>query len=199
MNIVNGLHKLETFMRKGDLGGFWNLIRRDMSFPALVLSLFGLGLAQYINLGYPIILALGLTLFTSFDVIGYESVAHSLKREDLIRYRIGQSTLQWLVFILMGLLTHWNLWVLGGYIYLWWMGVCDVLFYVLLKKEDELLFYADMSWLWWTPLGLMNRVMDRSTSGREVFYAAVSSVILWISVWVFRPLSHSMTIFDIFK
>jgi len=190
---------LETSMKKGDLMGFWNLIRRDGAFPALVLSLFGLGIANYINLGYPIILTLGLILFTSFDVIGYESVAHSNKREDLIRYRIGQSTIQWMTLILLGLLTHWNGWVVLGYVYLWWMGVCDVLFYVLLKKEDELLSYADMSWLWWTPIGLINGIMDRSTGGREVFYISVSSVILWLSVWIFRPSIHSMSIFDLFK
>lgn len=186
-------------MRKGDGHGFWNLIRRDMSFPALVLSLFGLGIAQWVNLGYPVILVLGLILFTSFDVIGYESVAHSDRRENLIRYRIGQSTIQWLVFILMGLLTHWNLWVLGGYVYLWWMGVCDVLFYVLLGKEDELISYADMSWLWWTPLGMINRLTDRSTSGREVFYIAVYSVIIWFAVWFWKPATHNMSIMDLFR
>ena len=186
-------------MRKGDGQGFWNLIRRDTSFPALVLSLFGLGLAQWIGFVYPIILVLGLILFTSFDVIGYESVAHSTKREDLIRYRICQSTIQWLTFILMGLLTHWNVWVLGGYVYLWWMGVCDVLFYILLGKEDELISYADMSWLWWTPLGMMNHWMDRSTSGREVFYIAVYSVIIWFGLWFWKPATHNMSIMDLFK
>jgi hypothetical protein len=186
-------------MKDGDLGGFWNLIRRDYTFVALVLSLFGLGLGQYISLPYPLILTLGLFLFSAFDAIGYESVAHSPKREDLIRYRIGQSTIQWLVFILLGLLTHWNVWVLGGYVYLWWMGVCDVLFYIMLKKEEELFFYADMSWLWWTPLGFMNKLLDRSTSGREVFYITVYSSIIWFSLWFLKPMVRTFSIMDWFK
>jgi hypothetical protein len=99
----------------------------------------------------------------------------------------------------MGLLTHWNLWVLGGYVYLWWMGVCDVLFYVLLGKEDELISYADMSWLWWTPLGMINRLTDRSTSGREIFYLAVYSVIIWFAMWFWKPATHEMSIMDLFR
>lgn len=186
-------------MKEGDLRGFWNLIRRDISFPALVLSLFGLAMAQWVNLGYPIILALGLILFSSFDAIGYESVAHSDKREDLIRYRIGQSTVQWLTFILLGLLTHWNLWVLCGYVYLWWMGVCDILFYIFLKKEDELLFYADMPWLWWTPLGQYSRILNKSLSGREVFYIGVYSVCMWIGIWFWKPETHILSVIDLFK
>ena len=68
-------------MLPGDMSTFINLIKRDWSFPALVLSIFGLALTQWVHLSYPLVLGLGLTLFSAWDVIGYESVARSDKRE----------------------------------------------------------------------------------------------------------------------
>jgi hypothetical protein len=174
-------------MLASDLSTFINLIKRDWSFGALVLSIFGLAVTQWVNLSYPLVLGLGLTLFSAWDVIGYESVARSDKRENMVRYRIGQSSVQLLTIILLGVITHWNTWVVLGFFYLWWMGVCDVLFYILLNRLRDMIEYGDMPWLWWTPVGMMNRWSGRPTTGISVFWVSLYAVILWYVIWWLYP------------
>ncbi len=176
---------------------FNTLVNKDWSFWTLITSFFMLCLSQFIEVGYPIILLCGITLFTSFDIIGYESVAHSANRNDLVRYRIIQTMVQWLVVFILGVLTQWNAWVVFGFVYLWWMGVCDMLFYVILGKYKQLLSYGDMHWLWWTPIGNINKIIGRKTSGLEVFYITTYSVIMWLSIWVFKESTHNKTIMDV--
>jgi hypothetical protein len=180
-------------MQVGDWNVFKKLVSSDWTFVALITSFFVLCLGQWVAIPYPILLGAGLTLFTAFDVYGYGSIDHS-DRGFLTRYRIVQVIVQWLVFILLGLLTHWNTWVCFGYVYLWWMGVCDVLFYILLGKFNVMLSYGDMPWLWWTPIGIFNRYSGRTTAGLEVFHITLYSVILWFSIWVFRPSIHTRSI-----
>jgi hypothetical protein len=182
-------------MLASDLSTFINLIKRDWSFPALVLSIFGLALTQWVNLSYPLVLGLGLTLFSAWDVIGYESVARSDKRENMVRYRIGQSSVQLLTIILLGVITHWNTWVVLGFIYLWWMGVCDVLFYILLNRLRDMVEYGDMPWLWWTPVGMMNRWMGRPTRGIAVFHVSLYAVIIWYAIWFLFPIIRVKELF----
>jgi hypothetical protein len=105
----------------------------------------------------------------------------------MVRYRIGQMGVQILIITLMGLLSDWNTWVVLGFFYLWWMGVCDVLFYILLGRLQDMVKYGDMFWLWWTPLGMMNSWMGKQTSGISVYHIAVYAVILWYSIWWFYP------------
>ena len=174
-------------MRDGDGNLFINLIRRDWAFPAIILSLLGLWGGAIIDIPHPILLAFGLIIFTAFDVFGYESVAHSTDRDNLVRYRIIQTVFQWTIFLVLGLLTHWNLWTTLGFIYLWWMGVCDVLFYIILGRLGQMKHYGDMFWLWWTPIGIWNTINGRNTSGTEVLYITLYSAILWYSIWILWP------------
>jgi hypothetical protein len=182
-------------MRDGDDSLFINLIKRDWSFPAFVFSLIGLFISGIIDIPYPLTLAFGLILFTSFDVIGYESVAHSTDRENLVRYRIIQTGFQWTLFLLLGMITHWNLWTTIGFFYLWWWGLCDVLFYILLGRLHEMTRYGNMSWLWWTPFGIWNKLIGRETGGKEVLYLSLFSGILWYVLWVLFPTIHIMRLF----
>ena len=180
----------EITMRDGDLELLLKLVKGNPSFTEFVLSLLILLIGSIVPLYYPLILLAGLFIFTSFDVIGYESVAHSKNRTDLIRYRIIQTGFQWLTLGYMGVITHWNLWVIVGYFYLHWMGVCDVLFYVLLNKVNDLLNYGNMPWLWWTPLGILNKWMGRWTSGKEIFYLSIVITFIWFLVWFLYPSVH---------
>ena len=70
------------------------------------------------------------------------------------------------------------------------MGVCDVLFYVLLNKVNDLLNYGNMPWLWWTPLGILNKWMGRWTSGKEIFYLSIIITFIWFLVWFLYPSVH---------
>jgi hypothetical protein len=189
------LHYLEVIMREGDDSLFFNLIKRDWAFPAFVFSLIGLFGSVFIDIPYPLILAFGLILFTAFDVFGYGSVEQSTDRENLVRYRIIQTGFQWTLFLLLGIITHWNTWVTIGYIYLWWMGVCDMLFYVLLGKLGDMLNYGNMYWLWWTPIGIWNKLNGRETGGKEVLYITVYSAILWYAIWVLFPNIQRLRLF----
>lgn len=182
-------------MLQGDMSEFINLIKRDWSFGALVLSILGIALAGVIPLPNPLVLGLGLTLFSAWDSIGYESVARSDRRENLIRYRIGQTSVQLLIIILLGVITHWNTWVVLGFIYLWWMGVCDVLFYILLNRLRDMVEYGNMPWLWWTPMGMMNRWLGYPTTGTSVMYISLYMVIIWYAVWFLFPIIRLKTLF----
>lgn len=182
-------------MLKGDDSLFINLIKRDWTFPAFVFSLIGLFGSAFIDIPNPLILAFGLILFTAFDVFGYGSVEQSKDRENLVRYRIIQTGFQWTLFLLLGIITHWNTWVTIGYIYLWWMGVCDMLFYVLLGKLGDMLHYGNMFWLWWTPIGMWNKWNGRETSGKEVLHITLYSAILWYAIWILFPSIQSLRLF----
>ena len=182
-------------MRDGDGNLFINLIRRDWAFPAIVFSLLGLIGGAFIDIPNPFILAFGLIIFTAFDVFGYASVENSKDRDNLVRYRIIQTVFQWTIFLVLGLLTHWNLWTTIGFIYLWWMGVCDVLFYVLLGKLKDMLGYGNMYWLWWTPMGIWDKINGRETGGVPVLHITLYSVIMWYAVWILFPSIHTIRLF----
>ena len=139
------------------------------------------GLFGSVLWGFPPAVALtaALVLFTSFDIVGYNSVALIVDRMSLVRYRVIQTCFQWTLFLTLALITEWNLWATTGYILLWWMGVCDVLFYILVGKLRDMLIYEDMPWLWWTPIGIINRFLGRQTSGNTVFIISLWTVIIW--------------------
>ena len=161
------------------------LIQQDWGFTTLGLSTMGLIISATIGLPHVATLTLALLLFTSFDVIGYNAVTFSPNRMDLVRYRAIQTVFQWIVFTLVGTITDWNLWTCVGYIILWWIGVCDVLFYVLIGKQKQMQGYEHMPWLWWTPLGIINKRLGRTTNGNEVYNVAIWSTIIWYSMPLF--------------
>jgi hypothetical protein len=113
----------------------------------------------------------------------------------MVRYRIGQTSVQLLTIILLGVITGWNAWVVLGFIYLWWMGVCDVLFYILLGRLRAMVEYGDMFWLWWTPVGMMNRWMGRPTRGIVIFHNSLYAVIIWYAMWFLFPIIRLKELF----
>lgn len=155
------------------------LIHGDYAVTTIALSLLGLIISATVGLTNVATLTFALSIFTAFDVLGYGAVSESPDRMNLVRYRVIQTVFQWSIFILVGVITNWNLWTCVGYILLWWIGVCDVFFYVLLGKQKDLLSYGHMPWLWWTPIGIFNKYMERNTSGIEVYNIAIWSTIIW--------------------
>jgi hypothetical protein len=185
-------------MRSSDFELFWNLATKDYAFATLVLSLLGFVFGAFWGLSAPMILIYSLLSFTAFDAIGYESVAHSENRMDLVRYRICQTTYQWFLAIFASSLSNGLFWVVFGYIILWWIGLCDVIFYYLLKKEKDLYSYGNMPWVWWTPLGMINRILGRDTTGKELATMSFASLIIWFILWFFVPSMKYLTIYDLF-
>ena len=177
-------------MKPEDKNLFIRLLTMDGGVITVATSLIGLIVASLLGATPPIVLTFALLLFTSFDVVGYDSVALSPDRMNLVRYRVIQTCFQWTVFVLVGLITDWNLWTCVGYILIWWMGVCDVLFYVLIGKLGQMLTYENMPWLWWTPLGIINKLLGRQTSGVSVFIISLWTIIIWYGSYaIFKTLS----------
>jgi hypothetical protein len=180
-------------MRPNDLLLFWNLITKDYTFVGFVVSLVGLFSAAFFNVSIPDVLIFALLSFTSYDAIGYESVAHSEDRTNLVRYRICQTGYQWVIALVVGILTHGSIWAVGGYIFLWWIGVCDLLFYALLNRFSEIYTYGNMPWLWWTPLGIINKILGRDTTGRDLTIVCVIGTVIWFSLWFLFPSIQNWT------
>ena len=60
---------------------------------------------------------------------------------------------------------------------MWWFGLCDMLYYVLLKQE--FIKYQDMFWLWWTPAGILKSVglLEKVSGGTLVIQSIIGLII----------------------
>jgi hypothetical protein len=184
---------------KSDLELFYQLATKDYAFVSLVISLIGFIISAFTPLSAPIILVLAILSFTAFDSIGWESVAHSEDRMNVVRYRIDQTTYQYIIAALATAVSGGLVWVTIGYILLWWIGLCDVLFYYLLKKEADLYSYGNMPWVWWTPLGIYNRIMNRDTTGKELATISFIGLTLWLIIWFIFPSLKTLTFVQLFS
>lgn len=183
---------------KSDLELFYQLATKDYAFLALVISLIGFIISSFTMLYPPIILLLALLSFTAFDSIGWESVAHSEERMNVVRYRIDQTTYQYIIAALATAVSGQLVWVTIGYILLWWIGLCDVLFYYLLKKQNDLYSYGNMPWVWWTPLGIYNKIVGRDTTGKELATISFVGLVLWFVLWFIFPSLQTLTFAKLF-
>lgn len=172
---------------KSDLELFVQLATKDYAFLALVISLIGLIVSSFTPVYPPLILLFSLLSFTAFDTIGWESVAHSEERMNVVRYRIDQTTYQYIIAALATSVSGGLVWVTVGYILLWWIGLCDVVFYYLLKKQADLYSYGNMPWVWWTPLGMINKLLGRDTTGKELATISFIGLIVWLILWFVYP------------
>ena len=180
-------------MKPSDLQLFWNLITKDYTFIGLLVSIVVRLYSAFFNVPTPDILIFSLLTFTAYDAIGYESVAHSEDRTNLVRYRICQTTYQWMIALLTYVITGGLVWAVVGYIFLWWIGVCDMLFYILLNRLDEMYKYGNMPWLWWTPLGIINKFLGRDTTGRDLTIVCTVGTIIWFILWYLIPSVRTLT------
>ncbi len=183
---------------KSDLELFYQLATKDYAFLALVISLIGFIVSSFTMLYPPIILLLALISFTAFDSIGWESVAHSEERMNVVRYRIDQTTYQYIIAAFATAVSGQLVWVTIGYILLWWIGLCDVLFYYLLKKQNDLYSYGNMPWVWWTPLGIYNKIVGRDTTGKELATISFVGLALWFVLWFVFPSLQTLTFTKLF-
>jgi hypothetical protein len=109
--------------------------------------------------GIPFLLASSVFLFSSMDAIGYfhlvwggdQSVPANNQEARLISYRFIQTVFQAMITVI--LYTQVGIKYALAFNTMWWFGLCDMLYYVLLKQE--FIKYQDMFWLWWTPAGIL--------------------------------------------
>lgn len=125
----------------------------------LVLSAGALGCGIYFTI--PLLLWIGaILLFTAFDCLGFhylltneETVAVDKGSIQNASYRIMQGAFQ--------IILTFALWLLSPPVAIcffgsWWLGLCDLLFYIVLRQSFT---YKDMPWLAWTPYGFINKLL----------------------------------------
>jgi hypothetical protein len=84
--------------------------------------------------------------FSSFDRIGWFHMKPTSENQ-IVGYRIIQHG----YLILLGAsLFHVGAYTSIAFIFSWYMGVCDLLYYII-GKEYGYINYTNMYWLWWCP------------------------------------------------
>ncbi len=123
--------------------------------------------------------------FAAFDAIVFRYV-HRQNESDMqgrAYYRIVQAVYQYgLLLVLAQSFGWWSL----LYLALWWVGVCDWLYYVLLN-EKSISNVQDMYWVDWTPQGILCKLLfKRNLTGRE-FHSwmwVLVAVIVGGTIWL---------------
>lgn len=160
----------------------------DYSYVVFVLSAVSLIVSIFSGLT-PILLS-SILLFSSMDAIGYfhlvwggdQSVPANNQDSRLISYRFIQTVFQALISAI--------LYLNGGISYvlafniMWWFGVCDMLYYLLLKQDFTR--YDDMFWLWWTPAGILKSLgILKTVSGITMIIQSIIGIIFAGEIFYF--------------
>lgn len=130
-----------------------------------------------------LMVASSVLLFSSMDAIGYfhlvwggnQAIPANNQQERLVSYRFIQTVFQALVSLI--LYTNAGIFHMLSFNLMWWFGVCDILYYVLLKQK--FLVYKDMFWFWWTPVGILKSLgLIKEISGRTALIQALIGIVL---------------------
>lgn len=140
--------------------------------------------------GIPFLLASSVFLFSSMDAIGYfhlvwggdQSVSANNQDQRLISYRFIQTVFQAMITII--LYTQLGTKFALAFNTMWWFGLCDMLYYILLKQKFTQ--YQDMFWLWWTPAGILKSlgVLEKVT-GTTLIIESVIGLIIAFALIIF--------------
>lgn len=126
-------------------------------------------------------------LFASMDAIGYfhlvwggdQSVQVNNQEERLVSYRFIQTVFQALVSIILYLQV--GITYALAFNTMWWFGLCDMLYYVLLKQR--FIQYQDMFWLWWTPAGILKSLgILKTVTGTTMLVQSMVGIILAVLI-----------------
>lgn len=127
---------------------------KTMVVELLVLVLSAVGLVLSYPLSSPVLATVSsVILFSAFDAVGYYRL-DSGSKEKLPYYRTLQVVFQHLLTAYLFFLFGWQFAVI--YNVAWWFGVCDIMYYVILKQNY--FTYGPMFWLWWTPFGIVSKL-----------------------------------------
>jgi hypothetical protein len=117
--------------------------------------------------------------FTTFDVCGYGNMIELTERyEDqtiLTPYRIMQNMFMVIIFIAVYFYTNWV--CLLACVMGWWMGGCDLLYYILLKggvREQD--YYWMKGWSVWIVITYVKRILLADEYIGKVEFITVCSI-----------------------
>lgn len=129
-----------------------------------VLVISAVGLIASAVLTSPIVATLSaIVLFSAFDAIGYYRLGVEGSTDKLPYYRTLQVVFQHILTAFLLFTFGWQFALI--YNVAWWFGVCDILYYLILRQNY--FNYGPMSWLWWTPFGIISKMFDSSPSPME--------------------------------
>jgi hypothetical protein len=175
----------------------YDLLNRNDNWLWLIWSWLIIGVA--LVFGEPIALVCGTVLsFAAFDVYGFHHVGtrFETKNEDnephfkelILSYRFMQADKKIMflfIFILVSVIHSFSAWITIAAVFAWWMGFCDLLYYIILRQWDMLKFKDHMNWLEWTLWGMLFKVFKRSIHGKHlVWFSSIGfllsmTMIIW--------------------
>jgi len=108
-----------------------------------------------------LLMNLAVALFTAFDIVGFYHILTKktgvLTDVPILNERIyrGIQTL-FQAGLIYALYAFVNIEAAIGFTLLWWFGLCDLVYYIFSKQP--FMEFKTMPWLWWTPLGIINKL-----------------------------------------
>ena len=125
---------------------YWsNIIKTQYTFQVFLLGAVSIVVSVFTGRELFTYIAF-VVLFTVFDVAGYGNMVHLTERwydeKIIIPYRIMQNMFMVLSFILIFVYAGWL--CLLACIAAWWLGGCDLLYYLVLKVEMK---HEDYYWM----------------------------------------------------
>lgn len=161
----------------------------DYSYVAFAIS--AISTVAAVLMASPLLMILSaVLLFSSMDAIGYfhlvwggnQTIPANNQDQRLVSYRFIQTVFQALVTIV--LYTNVGLMYAISFNLMWWFGVCDILYYVLLKQN--FMKYEDMFWLWWTPIGIGRSLgIVKEISGKMALLQALLGLVVGFVLLLF--------------
>lgn len=161
----------------------------DYSFIALICAFTGLLFFDNLspNVARLVVMFSAIVMLSALDAIIFNKilVSHNAGHNDetnqqLTTYRMLQGTIQIFVFV--------SVFIISGTlsallcIILWWLGVCDLLFYILLLQTNYMFAERNMTWLWWTIPGLITRIFGGQFGGKALTLTSIAGII--ITTWI---------------
>lgn len=162
---------------------FTHALTADLSVVALLISAVNIVAGVIFTL--PALATISAVVqFAAFDVVVFKHIHHGNEQDMQGRayYRIVQGVYQYgLLLLLLHLFGYWCV----LYMVLWWIGVCDYMYYVFLGVDTPL-DVNDMYWVDWTLQGILcSLLFGRNLTGKEfhrwtwiLFLMAIGVIVL---------------------
>jgi hypothetical protein len=168
---------LNKYKMKLNIKDILNEITKDYSIFVLLLSTISMFLFPQYSLLF------GILLFSSFDYLVFQRIVKTDRQlTGLIPYRVVQTILQYTIGYVIYQSCGLNDFI--WYMLIWFFGVCDMLYYIIGK--ESFLQYTNMYWLWWTPIGIINKQRKIENNGYDLLFESLIIIIAYIiyNLWV---------------
>ena len=171
---------------------FFNLLKTNNVILAMItgMSLILLGMHNLL-FDYRFSLLIGTTiLFSGFDSLGYRYILTRqtndvILEEYTIAYRIIQISFQ---IILYALVATQSLFIAILCMFLWLCGVCDLLYYLLLKENYK---QENITWLFWSfPMGWFCSIFKKPFKWQYLVGQSIISSLIAVSLIVLSKLGY---------